>query len=403
MTAVVVGAGPAGLAAAAQLAHHNIEVTVVEATPAVAASWRARYDGLRLNTDRWTSSLPGMRIPRSASTWPSRDAFVSYLERYAERFSLRIRFGVQVERIDRAEDRWRLGTSAGPLVADHVVVATGHDRTPVLPAWPGASAFSGTLMHARDYRTPDAFRGRRVLVVGIGNSGTEIATQLTRAARGPVAISVRNTANLLPAQVCKVPLTDPARLSERAPTCFVDHAGFALQRLTVGNLAPYGLARPTVGIATEQKTTRMGPVIDRGFSQAVKTGRIRVVPPIASFDGHSVRLIGGHRVMPDAVIAATGYHPDLVPLVGHLGVLTPDGLPAVHGGDTAKELPGLFFTGYWWPLTGQLREMGRSARQIAAAIRTRIGAGSASHLRRRVHSVAREPLARTSRPSRTER
>jgi putative flavoprotein involved in K+ transport len=369
MATVVVGSGPAGLATAAELARHNIDVTIVEGAHAVAASWRARYDGLRLNTDRWTSSLPGMRIPRSAGTWPSRDAFVSYLERYAERFSLPIRFEVTVDRIDRADGRWRLRTSAGPIVADHVVVATGRSRTPVIPAWPGASTFRGNLIHASEYRTAEAFHDARVLIVGIGNSATEIATQLARVTKSPIAISVRNTPNLLPAQVCTVPLADPARLSERAPAGLVDRAGFALQRLTVGDLAPYGLTRAEMGIATEQRTTRMGPVIDRGFSHALKEGRIRVVPPIASFDSDSVRLAGGNRLERDVVIAATGYRPDLMPLVGHLGVLGSDGLPTVNGGNTPAGSRGLFFNGYWWPLTGQLREMGRSARRIAAAIR----------------------------------
>src|SRR6266511_3909150 len=108
--------------------------------------------------------MPGMRIPRSAGAWPSRDEFVQYLERYADSQSLDIRTGVTVERIDRAGDGYRIEISAGTMTAHFVVVATGYDNSPVIPDWPGRDGFTGELIHSSQYRNATPFRGRHVLV-----------------------------------------------------------------------------------------------------------------------------------------------------------------------------------------------------------------------------------------------
>jgi cation diffusion facilitator CzcD-associated flavoprotein CzcO len=173
---VVVGAGPTGLAAAAALARRGITPTVLEQGKEVGAAWRSRYDRLRLNTSRLTSRVGGNRYPRGSGLFPSRDEFVGYLERFAERHAIHPRTGVCVERIDRGDTRdWVVLTSAGDVDADHVVVATGFAREPRVPAWPGRDDFAPPLLHAHDYRNPEPFRERDVLVVGAGSSGMEIA------------------------------------------------------------------------------------------------------------------------------------------------------------------------------------------------------------------------------------
>ena len=166
----MVGAGAAGLGVAASLRRRGIEAIVLERS-AVASSWRARYEGVRLNTVRWMSSLPGMGIPRSAGRWPTRDELIAYMERYAERERLDVLTGVSVERIERDGERYRLRTSTGDLQARFVVVAAGYDHTPSIPAWPGRDGFTGELLHSAEYRNATRFYGKRVLVAGIGNSG----------------------------------------------------------------------------------------------------------------------------------------------------------------------------------------------------------------------------------------
>src|SRR5215472_10763040 len=147
---VVIGAGPAGLAAAWEIRRAGVDPLVCERAGTVAASWRARHDQLRLNTHRVFSYQPGARIPRRYGPFPARDDYVAYLEQYAA--GMRIRFGTAVIRIDRAEPGWQLSLGGGTLSTAHVVIATGPDAEPVMPAWPGMAGFPGQLIHAGQFR-----------------------------------------------------------------------------------------------------------------------------------------------------------------------------------------------------------------------------------------------------------
>lgn len=364
--AVVIGAGPAGLGVAAELERRGIAATVLERGEAVGASWRSRYADLRLNTDRRVSGLPGERIPRSAGRWPARDAYVAFLDAYAARRRLDLRFGVEARHIERAAGGWRLDSSDGPLVARFVVVCTGHDRCPHLPEWPGIDEFAGELLHAADFQRAEAFAGKRVLVVGLGTSGTEIAARLPAQAR-EVWLSFRSSPNLMPEQLLGVPITIWARLFEGAPAWLTDRLGRLVGRFAVGDMSGHGLPPAPHGLATELKVKRMGPVVDRGFTDAVRAGAIELVPAVEGFDADAVVLHGGARLRPDVVIAATGYRSGLEPLLGHLGVLRPSGQPAVLD-RSGRVAPGLFVNGYWLPLAGELPAMRRTSRRIARAI-----------------------------------
>src|SRR5437588_11317467 len=176
--ALIVGAGAAGLAAAAMVQRRGLSVLVLERKDVVGSSWRERYDSLLLNTPRITSTLAGYRMPRRYGRWPTRDNVIEYLEDYARRETISLRFGVEVERADREDERWLLATSVGELRARSLVVATGHDTHRVIPDWPGREEFPGKLLHSADYRHPDRFKGREVLVVAASNSGSEISYEL---------------------------------------------------------------------------------------------------------------------------------------------------------------------------------------------------------------------------------
>jgi putative flavoprotein involved in K+ transport len=366
--AIVLGAGAAGLWAAAELRRRGTDAVVLERESTVGASWRRRYEGLRLNTVRWLSGLPREPILRRAGRWPTRDNFIAYLESFAERNRVPIRFGVEASRIERAGDKWVLETSQGALDASFVVVATGYDRVPKLPDWPGRQSFTGDLLHASKYRSAERFRGRDVLVVGPGNSGTEIATQLAADGAARVRISMRTPVNLVPREFVGVPMTLFARLGERLPDRFGDSFGVLVQRASFGDLSRYGMPRAPHGISTELRIKGLGPVMDSGFVAALKKGRIELVSAVERFEGAEVVLADGARVRPDVVIAATGYRHGLEPLVGHLGVLLASGKPAVLGARTHPNAPRLYFNGFWLPASGQLPAMRRTSGQIARAI-----------------------------------
>ena len=161
---VIVGAGPAGLAAAWAIRRAGLDPLVVEQADAVAASWRARHDHLRLNTHRVFSHQPGARIPRRCGPYPGRDDYVAYLQDYAA--GMRLRLGTRVHRIDRTDGGWALALDGGSLTAAHAVIATGSDAEPVLPSWPGLESFGGTVIarravpQRRGVRGPGRARGR---------------------------------------------------------------------------------------------------------------------------------------------------------------------------------------------------------------------------------------------------
>jgi hypothetical protein len=377
--AVVVGAGPAGLASAAELERRDIRALVLERSDAVGASWRGRYDRLRLNSSRWTSQLPGARFARAAGVFPPRDEVVRYLEDYVQSRALDIRLNTGVERIERAGDAWLLRTTTGDIRALDVIVAAGYDHTPYIPAWPGREEYRGRMLHTAEYRSPAAFRGSDVLVVGPGCSGMEIAYDLTNGGAARVRLAVRTSPNLL--------LRSPVnpiigRLLVKLGTARADKVLRAYQRAAVGDLAPYGLPIPEEGIAS--RLVRLGftpTVVDKTTIRAIRERRIEIVAAVERLDGSGAGLADGSWAEPDAVIAATGYRTGLEPIVGHLGVLDERGIPRVRVDEAA---PGLRFIGYV-PRPGQMGRMGDEAASAASAI---AGQGTApEHAGRRVARV----------------
>ena len=369
--AVVVGAGPGGLAAAAMLRRAGIEDTVVlERSGSVGASWHKHYDRLHLHTVRWLSHLPGYRIPRSFGKWVARDDVIRYLEDYAKHHELEVRFGVEVRQIDRAEDGWSVKTSEGDVPARYVVVATGHNHTPRVPDWPGRDDFKGEVLHASEYRNPLPYRGRDVVVVGSGNTGAEIAVDLVEGGAQRVRLSVRTPPHVVLRQSMGVPSPTTGILMRRLPPKVVDPIARVMGKLTVGDLSEYGLPRPDRGLYTRIIEDDAIPLIDVGLIDCLKRGDVTVIAAVKSFEDSDVLLADGERITTDVVIAATGYQRRLEGLVGHLGVLGPDGRPTVRAAKTHANAPRLFFTGFTNPISGMFREMNIDARRIARAVAT---------------------------------
>ncbi|MFJ2744267.1 flavin-containing monooxygenase [Streptomyces sp. NPDC087440] len=368
----VIGAGPGGLAAAAALRARGVRAVVLEKSDRVGASWRAHYDRLHLHTTRALSGLPGLKMPRSFGRWVSRDNVVRYLEKYVEHHALEIVTGVEVSRIERTSDdsAWLLHASGGrELTGAAVVVATGYNHTPHLPEWPHSASYQGQLLHATDYRNPIPFQGKDILVVGVGNTGAEIAADLAEGGASRVRLAVRTAPYILRRSTAGWPAQRTGILVRRLPVPLVDRAGDIVCRISVPDLTPHGLPRPTHGLYSRVKQGAI-PVQDVGLIAAIRAGKVEPVAALDSFateSGEAV-LADSSRLAPDVIIAATGYRRSLEPLVGHLGVLDPRGRPTVHGPRTSPQAPGLHFTGFTNPISGMFREMSRDADRIARTL-----------------------------------
>jgi putative flavoprotein involved in K+ transport len=367
---VVVGAGPAGLATSAALVRAGRAVTLLERADRVGAAWAARYDSLHLHTVRWLSGLPGLRIPRAYGRWVARDDLLRYLATYAEVQRLRPELGVTVTRLEAADGGgWVVRTDAGDRTAGRVVVATGYSHTPRRPDWPGVETFPGDVRHSADYREPTPYTGKHVLVVGAGNSATEIALDLLGAS-ARVTLSVRTPPNIVRRDTYGVPSQVFGIALKRAPAPLKDPLAAAMRRISVPDLSAQGLPA-TTNPYTQFRETGTVPILDTGIVDAVRSGRVAVVAATVSVAGARVHLADGGTVEPDAVIAATGFTTGLEPLVGHLGVLDRRGVPRVHGADDLAIARGLHFVGIRAELSGLLREIGLEARAVGRALASR--------------------------------
>jgi cation diffusion facilitator CzcD-associated flavoprotein CzcO len=364
---IVIGAGPAGIASAMALKDRGLPAVVLDRAEQVVSSWRSRYDSLRLNTWRPFSHLPGRPYPKGTPTFPSREQVIEHFDGHARREGVELMLGTEVGRIERGEGAWVLQTSAGELRAPHVIVATGLESAPVVPDWAGRESFQGELIHSSDYRNPESYRGKPVLVVGPGCSGMEIANELAEGGAAKVWLSVRTPPNIMLRQgPGPVPGDLIATWLWHVPMALADRIARFGSRMDVGDLSEFGLTRPESGVfADVRERGKVPSIVDEKVIEAIKEGRIEVVSAVASLGQDWVELADGTRIEPGAVICATGYRRGLEPLVGHLGVLGQRGVPKVLAPRPAA--PGLRFVGYV-PRPGGIGYMGKEARRSARAI-----------------------------------
>ena len=363
--AIIVGAGPAGLACAATMRGAGLNVTVFEKAGNVGAVWRRHYDRLHLHTDRSHSGLPGMAMPRTFPAYPSREQMVAYLESYAARFDIQPIFNTTVTGVRREGAQWRVDAGHGSVSAPVVVVATGIADTPYRPSWPGSDVYQGPVVHSSDYRNPDAYKDKRVLVVGFGNSGGEIALDLANAGVD-VALAVRSPVQILPRDLLGFPILTWAILYRRLPARLVDMINAPILRLAVGRIEGLGLRRAAKGPRQMVEEDGRVPLIDIGTLARIRDGSIGIYGGIDHLSSDGVAFADGRHATFDAIILATGFRPDLRQLIPDVeGVFDRHGMPLVTGQATAA--PGLYFCGQITSPTGQLREIGIEAQQIADA------------------------------------
>ena len=180
---VIIGGGQAGLAAGYHLAKRGLPFVILDASERIGDAWRNRWDSLRLFTPAKYDGLPGWRFPAPKRTFPTKDEMADYLEAYATKFDLPVRSGIRVNGLSRDGDRYMVVSGERRFEADRVVVATGAHRVPKVPPFAFELDPGIVLLHSSDYRNPGQLREGDVLVVGLGNSGAEIAFELSKSKR----------------------------------------------------------------------------------------------------------------------------------------------------------------------------------------------------------------------------
>jgi putative flavoprotein involved in K+ transport len=368
---IVIGAGPAGLAAAHELMRAGRRVLVLERGDAVATSWRTHREGLRLHTVRGLSGLPGARIPKRYGRYPTSADLVRYLEGYAVDSGIDIRTGVSVVAV---EEPAASTTAAGWVVvtadgtrhrAETVVMATGYNRVPFVPELPGLGDCTRPTMHVADYRGGAHLAGMDVLVVGAGNAAAEAATEMVASGAGRMRMAVRTTPHIVRRRIWGVPMQAIAIASSLVPVRIADRVAGLLARLTVPDLSRRRLSRPRSDLYTRVARDRSVPVHDTGIVRLLESGRVTPVAAAVGFLGDRVRLADGSLVDPDAVVFATGYRRGLQELLGGLDLLDDHGDPRARSGTAAA--PGFYFVGFTVTATGALRQMATDARRVARA------------------------------------
>lgn len=344
---VIVGGGQAALAVAYYLRRTGLSYVVLDDGTAPGGAWRHTWDSLRLFSPAQWSSLPGRLMPGGSSYYASRDEALDYLADYETRYAVPVQRPVHVTSVTDAGDRLSVHTTAaGEWVARSVVSATGTWSMPNVPRVPGQERFAGAVLHSARYASPHVFEGKRVVVVGGGNSGAQIVADLFD--RSIVTWATLSPPTFLPDDVDGRYLFGEASARYRA----LAEGGAPLPPRNLGDI-----------------------VMVESVRHARDRGALTAVPMFSAFESTGVVWPDGRRTAEDAVIFATGFKPALAHLAS-LGVLEPNARVAVRGTRSMRE-PRLWLVGYGdWTgyASATLIGAGRTARATVDEIAAAIGA-----------------------------
>jgi putative flavoprotein involved in K+ transport len=346
---VIIGGGQAGLAAGYHLARRGVPFQILDAGERIGDSWRNRWDSLRLFTPAHFDGLPGMRFPAPKWTFPTKDEMADYLQAYVDRFELPVRMGMSVNGLRRDGDRYVVTSGERRFEADRVIVATGAFRIPKVPGFAFDLDPSIVQLHSSEYRNPGQLASGDVLVVGLGNSGAEITSEVARS--HGTWLSGKETGQI---PFRHGPAT--ARTAFRVVRFLGYHV--ITKRTPIGR---------RIGAKFSAKAN---PLIRVKTKDLIGLGVQRVPRVVGARDG--LPMLDDGRVLGVAnVIWCTGFRQDLRWI--DLPVFGPDGLPA-HDRGIVRSEPGLYFMGLVFQFavsSDVIAGAGRDAKFIARHIATR--------------------------------
>ncbi len=358
----VIGAGPAGLAVSACLRRAGLNFIILEKNGEVGSSWRRHYQRLHLHTIKQLSSLPYLPFPKDYPRYVPRNLMIEYLDRYAAKFDLKPRFGESVRSVRRNGAGWVVDSVSSSISASHVVIASGLNDEPVRPAIADMEKFSGKVIHSAEYINSRPFVGQPVLVVGMGNTGAEIALDLSEGGARPT-ISLRDGVHIVPRDLFGVPIQVVATLaSSTFPLSINDVIFPPILDLALGNLSRYGIKRPEKGILRQVASLGKIPVLDVGTVRQIYAGAIKIAPGISVIEADEVIFEGGRKEKFETMILATGYRPS------YQKFLNVDAIPNGEQTNAKDRSTTLHFIGFQNSVTGLLRKISSEASQIVNGI-----------------------------------
>ncbi|KAK9161452.1 hypothetical protein Syun_007793 [Stephania yunnanensis] len=306
-TVIVVGAGPSGIATSACLNNLSIPNTVLEREDCFASLWKKKsYDRLHLHLAKKFCELPHMPFPPSSPTYISRKQFINYIDEYVSHFRVRPLYNRLVE--SATFDRAREGgasklTTQIEAAKRFLVVASGETSDAYVPDVEGLETFFGEVIHSTEYKSGEKYKNKRALVVGSGNSGMEIALDLSNF-DSAASIVVRSPVHVVSREMASLGLV----LLKHLPLKIVDGLLVILSKLVYGrDLSKYGINRPKEGPFFMKLKYGKYPVIDVGTINKIKSSKIQVVPSITRIRGKEVEFSNGKSDSFDVLIFATGF------------------------------------------------------------------------------------------------
>ncbi len=359
----IIGAGATGLASIEALRDAGIEFDCFEADDRVGGQWHTGYEALHLITPRDSSGFTGYPMPSSYPLYPSRDQMRDYLLDFAavRKLVSHVTFDTRVDRIEPDGRDWLVETSDGETRRyAGVIVANGHLRVPLQPELPG---YTGLQLHAAGYKSTADIEGPRVLVVGSGNSGCDIAVDCAQRPGHDTTISIRKGHLFQPKTFAGKPRGELWIM--RLPPRLQDYALRTMIRIAVGRPEEYGLPSPETWRLTDQK-----PIVNSQLLHWIHHGRVAIAPGIKGADGLDVEFADGATKAFDTIVWCTGYRVEL-PFLDRGLLQWQDGVPLRTAGCVLpKRGPGrLYFVGLVAPRGPQLSVYSRQAALVARMLR----------------------------------
>ena len=363
---IIIGSSAAGLACAAKLKKRGVQYKIIEKHSNVAHAWRNHYDRLHLHTNKNASNLPFVEFPKQTPKYPTRLQIVQYLENYYKALDIRPSFNVEAKKIQRADSVWVIQTNKGIIKSKNVIVCTGNTNIPKKYSKQGLESFSGKVLHSSEYKNGKEFNGKKVLVVGFGNSVGEIAMCLHEHGAKPT-LSVHSPVNVIPRDILGIPALQIGIWQSKLPVQLADRLNQPLIRFLIGNVEKYGLKKLPYGPIEQIVKHHQIPLLDIGTIDLIKQGQINVLGDVYFINKDMIQFEDNTEERFDAIILAIGYETGLNHFIA---------IDATRQADIKQNIlsrkqfgkDNLYFCGFYVAPTGMLREIALESEIIADRI-----------------------------------